>query len=341
MSVTLKDIADSVGKSVPTVSRALAGYEDISPKTRELVQKVAKELGYEPNTAARQLQKRRTDTIALILPTSDNLRFSDPFFSEFLTGIVEQTTQHGLGLHVSAHTDADDQDPYLSHIRSRRVDGFILVRMQREDPRVTTLKEHNVPFVTFGRIDGEIDFPFVDEDGEHGIQLIVDHLISLGHTRLACIAEPTTFTKPYNRVQGFIKGLQAHNLPVDPSLIIEGRYRQRSGHTIAEHLLDLPEPPTALIACNDLLALGAMKAAQEKGLVIGHDVSITGFDDIDLAEYAHPPLTTIHQPAYEMGSMVAQTLIKTINEDPSVEKQTILPLSLVVRQSTGPVKTSV
>lgn len=336
MAVTLKDIADRVGKSVPTVSRALAGYEDISPSTRALVKKVALEMGYEPNIAARQLQKQRTDTIALILPTVANLRFSDPFFSEFLSGIVEQTTQHGFSLHISAHTESDEQSNYLKHIRSRRVDGFILVRTQRNDARIAVLEQHNVPFVAFGRIEGKNDFPFVDENGESGIRSVVDHLVGLGHTRLACIAEPTIYTKSHHRVQGFINGLKAHNLPVDPSLIIEGRYRQRSGRLIARQLFDLSPPPTAIVACNDLLALGAMSAAQERGLVVGRDVSITGFDDIDLAEYAHPPLTTVHQPAHQMGIMIAQMIIKVIKGEPIEERHVVLPLSLVVRQSTGP-----
>ena len=337
MPVTLKDIAERVGKSVPTVSRALAGHSDISPDTRALVRQVALEMGYEPNIAAQQLQKQRTDTIALILPTIANLRFSDPFFSEFLSGIVEQTALHNISLHVSAHTDENDQDIYLKHIRSRRVDGFILVRMQRHDGRIAVLKEHNVPFVAFGRTEKNNDFPFVDEDGELGIKQVVDHLVQLGHTRLACIAEPTIYTKSYHRVQGFIKGLKSHHLPVDSSLIIEGNYRQRSGYQIALKLFDLPDPPTAIVACNDLLALGAMNAAQERGLVVGRDVSITGFDDIELSEYVHPPLTTVHQPAHEMGSMVTQMLIKEIKGEPVAKEQILMSLSLVVRQSTGPV----
>ena len=214
MPITLKDIAERVGKSVPTVSRALAGFSDISPQTREEVQRVAQEMGYEPNITARNLQKQRTDTIALILPTANELRFSDPFFSEFLSGLVQGTADHNYNLNISTSPSEIDQETYLKHIRSRRFDGFVVVRTQREDTRINLLRDHGVPFVAFGRVDGDNDFHLVDEDGYTAMRQIVDHLVGLGHTRFACIAEPTHFTKSHHRVQGFLDGLQAHHLPV-------------------------------------------------------------------------------------------------------------------------------
>ncbi len=185
MPVTLKDIADRVGKSVSTVSRALGGFDDIGLDTRQEVQRVAREMGYEPNVAARNLQKQRTDTIALILPSINQLRFSDPFFSELLSGIVEQTAQHGFNLNITTDIIDDEHATYLKHIRSRRVDGFIVVRTRREDTRINVLREYNVPFVAFGRVDGDNNFHLVDEDSAYGVRKIVDHLAELGHTRLA------------------------------------------------------------------------------------------------------------------------------------------------------------
>jgi LacI family transcriptional regulator len=180
MPVTLKDIAERVGKSVPTVSRALAGFDDISPKTRQEVQRVAREMGYEPNISARNLQKQRTDTIALILPTTNNLRFSDPFFSEFLSGIVEKTAEYGFTLNISADNSEDQRETYLRQIRSRRVDGFIIMRTQRQDERINLLQEHGVPFVAFGRIEGKNDFYLVDDDDSDGIrQVVVIHQIKI------------------------------------------------------------------------------------------------------------------------------------------------------------------
>ena len=338
MTVTIKDIAKKVGKSVTTVSRALSGYNDVSLETRKQVLQAAEELGYEPNITARQLQKRRTDTIGLILPPI-NPRFSDPFFSEFLSGIVGQSSQNGLDLLVSTHPSSEDEiEVYLKFIRSRKVDGFIIIRTQRKDPRIDLLREHDYPFVAFGRVEGNNDFPLIDEDSEYGMEQVVNHLVELGHSRLAFIAEPTHLTKSFLRLRGFCKTLETRGLPIDNELVIEGGFRQQSGRLIGERLLNADNPPTAIVACNDLLALGAMSVAQERGLKIGRDISITGFDDIILAETAHPPLTTIHQPAREIGSLIYQMLVKVINGENLEENQIILQPELVVRQSTGPAR---
>ena len=339
MAVTLKDIARRVNRSVTTVSRALDDYNDVSPETKTLIRSVADEMGYIPNITARQLQKRRTDTFGLILP-SENLRFSDPFFSDLLSGFVSKATEFGFDLLVSSHPSTDDETKdYLQFIRSRKVDGFIVIRTQLDDARIDLLQEHNYPFVAFGRTGGENDFPFIDEDSELGVQKVVDHLVGLGHTRLAFIAEPTYLTKSYLRLKGFQDALEKHGLDFDKDLILEGGFRQRSGRLLGEQLLDRPKPPSAIVACNDLIALGVMGAARELGYTIGQDISVTGFDDIILAEYAHPPLTTIHQPAYQIGRSICQMLVKIINHESLEMKQIILQPELIVRQSTGPAKT--
>lgn len=335
MAVTLKDIAARVGKSVPTVSRALGGFEEVSAATRREVLRVAREMGYEPNAAARNLQKQRTDTIALILPAAGSLRLSDPFFGIFLCGVVEEAASQGFSVNISTGTAADETELYLKQIRSRRVDGFIVVRTQRQDRRIQILRENDVPFVAFGRVENDNDFHLVDVDDVRGMRLVVEHLVALGHRRLGFIAEPTTFTKAYHRLRGFCDGLQAHDLPYDPALVVETSFRQRSGLHGARQLLELPEPPTALVCCNDLLALGASSAVRERELLVGRDVSVTGFDDILLADYATPPLTTVHQPGYELGEMVAKMLLQLINGESVREKQVILQPSLVVRRSTA------
>ncbi|MDX1522249.1 MAG: LacI family DNA-binding transcriptional regulator [Anaerolineae bacterium] len=338
MAVTLKDLAEHVGRSVTTVSRALAGYDDVSPHTRDQVVKAAQELGYEPNTAARQLQKRRSDTLVLILPPIFP-HISDPFFSELISGVVEQSNQHGLTLLVSSSPGVENQtDFYLKFIRSRQADGFILIRTERQDPRIELLQEQDYPFVAFGRTETNNDYPFVDDDGEAGIGLIVNHLVELGHTRLAFIAEPLNFTIPYHRFRGFKRTLESHGLPLDDSLVVEGGYRQRFGQLAGHQLLDRVNPPTAIVTCNDLLTLGAMKAAQERNLTIGQDVSITGYDDIMLAEFANPSLTTIHLPAHKIGTTLCKMLANLLEGKPLEERQIILQPELVVRQSTGPVK---
>ena len=334
MSVTLKDISERVGKSVSTVSRALGGFDDIGLETRQEIQRVATEMGYEPNVAARNLQKKRTDTLALILPAHNQLQFSDPFFSELLSGIVPTAAHSGFTLNITTESIDDERETYLKHIRSRRVDGFIVVRTRLHDERIDILREHNMPFAAFGRVGENNDFHLVDEDGAYGIRLIVDHLVEMGHRRLACIAEPMNLTKAFHRVQGYLDGLDAHEILFDPDLLVESNFRQRSGYQSAKQLFSLPNPPTAVIACNDLLALGAISAAQEEGYTVGQDISITGFDDILVSEYAN--LTTLHQDGQELGSMLALMLMKLIKKEPIEEKQIITKPTLVIRQSTGP-----
>lgn len=341
MAVTLKHIAERVGKSVTTVSRALAGYDDVSQATRRLVQEIAQEMGYEPNIIARQLQKQRTDTLALILPTFGP-RFSDPFFSELLAGVGNEAARHGFNLLLSTRATGDEETAaYLKAMRSRQVDGFIIVRTWRQDARISVLQEHNCPFAVYGRIEGDNDFPLVDEDSTLGMRLIVDHLVEQGHTHLAYIGAHPDMMFAHFRLTGFLKALEAHGLPKHEELIVEGDLTQRGGRALAAQLLDRAIPPTAIVACNDLTALGAMSAAQERGLEVGRDVSITGFDDIPPAEHTHPPLTTVHQPVYRIGTIVCRMLIKLIKGEPIEEQQIILQPTLIIRQSSGPVKLSI
>ncbi|MBE9524442.1 MAG: LacI family DNA-binding transcriptional regulator [Chloroflexi bacterium] len=335
MVVTLKDIAQATGKSITTVSRALNDYDDVSPTTKELVCRVAADLGYAPNIYAQRLQKQFTETIGLIIPTFGP-RFSDPFFSELLAGIGNCAAQLGYDLLVSTRAPGEEElESYRAAIRGRRVDGFILVRTRRQDKRVTCLQEVNFPFVAFGRTDEKLDFPFVDEDGIYGMRLVTEHLASQGHQRIACIAPPNDLMFAHYRLGGFKDGLSEAGIPVNDALIRIGNLTQRSGYEQASALLDLPSPPSAIAACNDLMAFGAMSAAQARGLVVGKDVAITGFDNIPMAEYSHPSLTTIHQPLYKIGGMVCEMLIQLIRGESLENKHILLKPELIVRQSSG------
>jgi LacI family transcriptional regulator len=333
--VTLKDIARETGKSVTTVSRALNDYGDVSAETKALVLRVAKELGYTPNKWAQRLQKQQTETIGLILPTFGP-RFSDPFFSELLAGIGNRAAQFRYDLLVSTRAPGEEEiDTYQAAIQERRVDGFILVRTRREDARITCLQDANFPFVAFGRSDAAMEFPYVDEDSTYGMKLVAEHLTAQGHRRIACISPTQDLMFAHSRLQGFRDGLEAAGLQVDDALILAGDLTQRGGYNQASTLLDLPFPPTAIAACNDLMAFGAMSAAQDRGLVVGKDISITGFDNIPMAEYSHPPLTTIDQPIYKIGGMVCEMLIQLIQGKPLDEKHIVLKPELIIRQSSG------
>ena len=335
MTVTLRDISKKVGKSVTTVSRALHDYNDVSPETKTLVRRVADELGYTPNILAQCLQKQRTDTIGFILPTFGP-RFSDPYFSEILAGVDNQAAEMGYNLLVSTQPPGEQElEAYKKLVEGRRVDGFIIVRTRRKDARIEYLFKAEFPFVAFGRTEGLCDFPYVDEDSEIGMRLMVDHLAERGFERFSYLAAPENLMFAEFRLKGFLDGLSANNLPQDDSLIVIGDLTQNGGYAQANILLDLPEPPDAIVASNDLMAIGAISAAQVKGLRVGQDIAITGFDDTPMAEHSHPPLTTVHQPVYKIGRMVCEMLIKRIRGEFLEEEQIILMPSLVIRQSSG------
>lgn len=337
MPATIKDIADKVGRSITTVSRALADYDDVSPSTKELVRKVAKEMGYIPNYTAQHLQKKHSDTLGLILPTFGP-RFSDPFFSEFIAGVGNTASSFDYEILVSTRAPGNSElETYKRNVQSHRVDGFILVRTRRQDPRIKYLREAGFPFVSFGRTEGPLDYPFVDEDSEYGMHLAVNHLYELGHRRIACISPPSELNFTLDRLFGVQSRMKELGLPIFEDWFVQGALTQESGYENANNLLNLSEKPTAIICCNDLMAFGAMSAIQERGFIVGKDISVTGFDNIPLSEHSHPQLTTLTQPIYKIGNLVCEILIKTIRGEKIENTQIILKPELIIRQSTGTV----
>ncbi len=336
MAVTLRDIADELGVSVTTVSRGLAGYSDVAEETRQRIQQVAANLGYYPNLAARRLQKQRTDTLGFIMPTFGP-RFSDPFFSEFIAGIGTEAAEYEYDLLVSTHAPDSEGElrAYSQAARGGWVDGLIVVRTREDDQRINLLCEHGFPFVAFGRTNCAIDYPYVDEDGAAGMRLLVQHFIDLGHQRIAFITPPTGLMFGRYRLHGYSETMEQNGLAVDPNWVVPGDMTQHGGAEAVERLLQLVPRPTAIICSNDLMAIGAMNRIQQHGLFPGVDVAIGGFDDIPLAAYVSPPLTTLHQPIYDIGRRTCAMLIDLVNGRQPADPHVLWTPSLVVRASSG------
>lgn len=337
MPVTLKDIAQEAGVSVTTVSRALAGYQDVATSTRERIEEVAAELGYVPNVIARRLQKQRTDTLGFIIPTYGP-RFSDPFFSEFIAGIGNEAADWQLDLLVSTHPPDSERemDAYRRAAAGGWIDGLIVVRTRQNDRRIRLLCEQNFPFVAFGRADCDCDFPYVDEDGTAGMRQLVQHFIDLGHRRIAFISPPQGLMFSHYRLQGYRQAMAENDLEVHPEWLVEGDMTQRGGAEAVEAILALEPRPAAIIAGNDLMAIGAMSRIQQYGLEVGRDISVSGFDDIPLATHSYPPLTTMRQPIYQIGRRTCAMLIALINGQTLEEEKVLLKPTLVERASSGP-----
>jgi LacI family transcriptional regulator len=336
MPVTLKDVARKVGYSITTVSRALAGYDDVADSTRQLIRKTAADMGYHPNATARRLRKQRTDTIGFIIPTFGP-RFSDPYFSELLAGIGNAATEQDFDLFVSTCSPdtPEEVQAYARFVQGRRVDGTLVVRTREHDARIIYLLEQQFPFVAFGRSRVEGGFCYLDVDGTVGIRQATRHLINLGHRRLAIILPPENLMFTHYRRLGFEEAMSEAGLSIEETLVAFGDLTERSGHEAGRAFLTRDDPPSAIVACNDLMALGVIGAAQGLRLTVGRDVAVTGFDDVSLAAHSHPPLTTVGQPIYEIGRRICRMLIQLIEGETLKERHVVLEPQLIVRESCG------
>jgi LacI family transcriptional regulator len=332
--VTLKDIAEVVGKSVAAVSRALNDYEDIGEETRTYIKKVARDLGYAPNPMAQRLRKRATDSLGLILPVFSPRAF-DPYFSELLAGIANEAAKHGFDLLVStcAPGPAENQ-AYHRLINSRRVDGILLTRQRWQDQRVKLLREKQFPFVVMGDTNLSPDIPAITEHTQTGAQLIVEHLVQQGHQKIALINTARDLIFSSNFFTGFRQAMVKAGLPVHEDFLEESDFSQKDGYRAGQTLLSRADFPTAIVAADDMIALGAMAAAQDQGFDIGSDLAIIGYGDLLLAEFSQPPLTTIHRPSYLLGQRACQMLITQLHGEPLAESHVVIEPSLVIRQSS-------
>jgi LacI family transcriptional regulator len=315
------------------VSRALAGYNDVNNDTRQRIIAIAQRLGYEPNLTARHLRSKQTQTIGMVIPLTS--RFSDPFFMELLSGVGRQSSEYGYDLLLSAQMPGEEElSAYRRMVASSRVDGLVLARVQIDDPRIAYLIEAGHPFVAFGRSDSG-DYPYIDVDGAIGVRQLVEHFVRNGHRRIAIILSPNQLAFTGLRYEGYVDGLRQAGILPDEAYIAEGDLSQNSGHDAALAFLREAVPPTAIIACNDLMAMGAMQAIQEQELQVGRDIAVAGFDDIPAAAHTVPPLTTVRQPIYDIGRRAVDMLIRVIRNEVLEEPHVLLTPKLIVRTSSG------
>ncbi len=335
---TLRDVAGRAGLSVTQTSRALNGHSDVAEDSRRRALAAADELGYVPNLAARRLKDpgSGTQTIGVLL-TSTTQRFSDPFLGDLLTAMVDEVSRHGFEMLLFSPTV--DEDPVAAlerSVRHKRADGYVLLRLQTKDPRVAFLSSAGVPFVTLGR--PVVDGPYRRVVGaEDSLDSAVGHLVELGHRRIGAIALPAGYAISDRRLVHFTDALTRHGLPVDPSLITTAEsFQEDGGRSAMEALLAAEPPPTAVIGFNDQLAIGALAALLGHGLRVPDDISIVGFDDVSLARFISPTLTTLHQPVERLGQLLIQQLVAAI-DDPDSDHEVVVKPELMVRESTGAV----
>lgn len=336
MSYTLEEIARLAGVSRSTVSRVINHHPHVRPEVRERVWKVIREVGYHPHAAARNLATRRSQIIGVVIPETLPKVFSDPYFPAVLRGISDALAERGYHLMLSLLSPQQEEDFYQRALRGHVVDGIIVLSAQVTDPLIARAYRDGLPVVSIGRYPEEPGVSYVDADNLEGGRMATEHLLRLGRRRVATIAGPQTMAPGIDRLEGYRLALQAWGLSPRPEWIAEGDFTEAGGYMAMRRLL--PARPDAVFVASDLMAVGALKAIREAGLRVPEDIALVGYDDVELARYTDPPLTTVRQPIYDLGRIAVQLLLRQLEEGNREPQRVILPTELVIRSSCGALK---
>jgi LacI family transcriptional regulator len=334
MTMTLKDLGRLAGVHPSTVARVLNGEprQRVSEEVRTRILELAREHGYQPNYLARSLRMKRSFVIGTAIPDIAN-----PFFAMLFRGIEDALADSGYSA-IMTNTDDDParEQRSITMLHGRQVDGLLIATARREDPTIEALQEAEFPFVLVNRHTDPIPANAVVPDDYAGAAAAVDHLVALGHRRIAHIAGSDEMSTGYTRHLGYLETIQRHHLPVDPDLVVRGSFREPGGYEAMRRLLDLLQPPTAVFAVNDLAAIGAIRAIEDASLRVPRDISIVGFNDLSAAIGTVRMLTTVRLPLHDMGVAAAKRLLAHITSGTVSPEPLVIPIELVVRQSTAP-----
>jgi LacI family transcriptional regulator len=334
MNMTIKDVASKAGVSVTTVSHVINKTRFVSEELVERVLAAMQELNYHPNTLARSLRMGETKTIGLIIPDNSN-----PFFAEISRTVEDIGFERGYSVFL-CNSDGlvEKEAAYINMLITKQVDGVVYIPASDSQNHLLGLSARGIPVVVVDR-----DMPYLDADvvlidNEQGGYDATRYLLELGHKKIACITGPSQLTPSAARVEGYQRALQEASQPVRSEYILPGDFRARGGETAMNNLLKLPETPTAVFSCNDMMAIGALRALRKNNIKVPQQISIIGFDDIDIAAEIVPALTTVAQPAVDLATCAADLLIARLKKDqaPTEYKRRVLDARLVIRDSCAP-----
>lgn len=333
---TIKDVAREADVSIATVSYVLNDSGAVGEATRRRVLQAVERLGYRASVIAQGLQARESRMIGYSWQPMSPDQFN-PILEKFLHGMAEAAARHSY--HVLAFPSielSDEVAPYREMVERGRVDGFILSNTNLDDPRIRYLQRIDFPFVAFGRANPDWDFAWVDVDGALGVGQAVNHLLELGHRRIACLAWPEDSLTGQYRLDGYVQAMAKAGLTVREEWIVRTENYYQDAYRDCQIWLSMPAThrPTAIIALTDLMAMGVMNAAADAGLVVGRDLAVVGFDDSPIAGYLRPPLTSLRQPIAEIGERVVTMLIDLVAGGRPSPAQVLLKPRLIVRDST-------
>lgn len=335
MTITLKDVAKVAGVSHSTVSRALHGNPMIPPATTARIRKIADELGYVPNTVASGLRRTHSKVLGVLVR-----RIDDAFLAEVLQGIEDVLYAEGYGLFLAtSHRDPEREKAIFRSMSERRVDGVIVCSTDVDEEHLRQLSEFGVPAVLINNQAATEMAHSVSHDDVAGGLALTRHLIELGHSRIAYLGHSRTGRITQDRLEGYKRALSQSGLEFCPEYVAAGPKGTAEGGAIGmSKLLVIEVRPTAVVCFNDIMAIGGMHALQQAGLRVPADCSVTGFDNIPLSQYVNPPLTTFHQPRYELGTEAAEMMLRLLSrKEKRLDSAEIISLrgQLVVRASTA------
>ncbi len=334
---TLEEIARLAKVSRSTVSRVINNKPRVSANTRERVWSIIHQTDFHPNVAARTLASRRSHIIGLVMIQPYNVVTSEPFSAELVQHIAATCEETGYHLMLSL-VSTSKPNTYGQIVRGGYLDGLIVYYACTDDSFVSRLQREKVPFVLIGHSPQADGIFTADMDNSTGAEAMARHLAGLGYTRIATVTGPAFAMSSRDRLEGFLKGLQACGLECPDRYIQEGDFTEGSAFLAMQHLLSQDPQPEAVFVANDTMAVGAIRAARMAHLRVPEDIAITGFDDTPMAQISEPPLTTVHQSSELLGRKAVEMLIGQLEPDRRegvVKQNVVLPVDLVVRESCG------
>ncbi|OGO07503.1 MAG: LacI family transcriptional regulator [Chloroflexi bacterium RBG_13_60_9] len=334
--ITIVDVAEKAGVSFGTVSRVINNDVHVRPETRARVQGVMQKLGYTANRQARSLAGGRSNIVGVLVPD-----LGTGYIGEIIRGIDAELSLTDLDLILyTTHRTASKEANYVANLAKGMVDGLLLVLPRSPADYIGTLTNRGVPFVLIDHQGISRDCPAVGATNWQGAYHATEYLVKLGHTRIGFITGSMDLGCAGDRLEGYRSALRTYHLPDDNELIYEGAFFQPDGYAGASALLALSNPPTAIFASNDVMAMGVMDAVRNRGLRVPDDVSVVGFDDIPQASVVRPGLTTVNQPLEKMGRVATQMLLDMLRNKEKEDSRIELPTELVIRESCQPPRTT-
>ncbi|MFP7298866.1 LacI family DNA-binding transcriptional regulator [Neobacillus niacini] len=335
MAVTIKDVAALANVAPSTVSRVIADSPRISEETKRKVKKAMEQLGYHPNYNARNLASQSTHVLGLVMPSSKDVGFQNPFFPTVLQGISEGAQEKNYALHMSTgKSDKEVFDAVIQMVQGKRVDGVILLYSNIDDQVISYLKEQNFPFVLIGKPYKDIEeITHVDNDNVRAAKEATEYLIGYGHEKIAFIGGSAELMVTVDRISGYQQALKDAGLTVTSDYIIHQEFLREGGQGAVHELMALEHPPTALVVADDFMALGVLNKLDELGIKVPDDLSIVSFNNVLLAEMARPPLTSVDINIFELGYQASKNLIVMVENNNEPTKRLIISHQIIERLS--------